>query len=732
MSDHKPAGAPADQEIRDLRARIQALQDELLLAEHRALHARAQAERYKRVAKEANREKEEAVRKIEGAYRVAREARHAAEAVLNSTLWRTMTPILATAKAVKSMRGRPAAPSASGFASPPGAYSEAAANAANEPLPQDRGPALDPEFFVRWISHSDALTDWDRGAIKEDVSRFSRRPVISVVMPVYNTPEAGLRRAVAAVRAQLYENWELCIADDASTAEHIRPFLEASAAQDSRIRWIARPTNGNICAATNSALSLAGGDYVVFLDHDDILSERALYEIAAAVNDAPDLEILYSDEDRIEENGDRRHTPYFKPGWDPDLLLGQNFVCHLAAYRRTLVEAVGGLRVGFEGSQDHDLILRASRLVEPHQIRHVPGLLYHWRTQSGSFSSEQLDRCIQAARVAVRDHLASRPDADGAQVVPHPNVPEFHRVVWPLPAEAPRVTTIIATRDRAELLRSATAGLLHRTNYANLEVVIVDNGSEQPEALTLLEELRQDPRVRVLQEPGPFNYSKLNNVGAAAASGEVLLLLNNDILVIEPDWLREMVSHAIRPGIGTVGAKLLFPDRTIQHAGVVLGIGDFADGPGVAGHFGLGDEQSDRGYFSHNFLTRTVSANTAACLTVRSEVFRHVGGFNEVDLAISFNDVDFCLRIQDLGLRHIWTPFAQLYHLESASRGRDDMTSESKVRAEREGRYMRERWGAVLDSDPYYNPHFSRWNHWYELEIPDRMPKRWKRDNRAT
>ncbi|WP_207539495.1 glycosyltransferase family 2 protein [Sabulicella rubraurantiaca] len=726
MSDHKPAGTPADQEIRDLTARIQALQDELLLAEHRAMHARAQAERYKRVTKEANLEKEEAVRKIEDAYRVAREARQAAEAVLHSTLWRAMAPVLAAAKAMKSMRGR----SAPGSASPHGTASGSAPDAMDQLVVQDRGLALDPEFFARWVSHCDVLTEGDRGAIREDISRFSRKPLISVVMPVYNTPEAGLRRAVAAVQAQIYENWELCIADDASTAGHIRPFLDSIAAQDARIRWVSRQFNGHICAATNTALGLARGDYVVFLDHDDLLSERALYEIAAAINDAPDLEILYSDEDRIDEDGLRRHTPYFKPGWDPDLLMGQNYVCHLAAYRRSLLEAVGGLREGFEGSQDHDLILRASRLVEPHQIRHVPGLLYHWRTQSGSFSSEQLDRCIQAARLAVKEHLASRPDAAGAEVVPHPFVPEFHRVVWPLPAEVPRVTAIIATRDRAELLRSSTFGLLHRTDYANLEVVIVDNGSEQPEALALLEELQQDPRVRVLREPGPFNYSKLNNLGAAAASGEIFLLLNNDILVIEPDWLREMVSHTIRPGVGTVGAKLLFPDQTIQHAGVVLGVGDFADGPGVAGHYGLGDEQSDRGYFSHNFLTRTVSGNTAACLTVRSDVFRQVGGFNEIDVAISFNDVDLCLRITELGLRHIWTPFAQLFHLESASRGRDDMTSESKARAEREGRYMRERWGAILDADPYYNPHFSRWNHWYQLEIPSRFPKRWRREAR--
>lgn len=572
--------------------------------------------------------------------------------------------------------------------------------------------------YRRWVAAYDTLDDGDRAAIRRQIAMLASRPMISIVMPVYNTPERYLRAAIASVRAQIYPHWELCIADDASPSPHVATMLEQAAATDDRIRWIRRETNGHISAATNTALSLASGAWVALMDHDDILPEHALYGLAAEISEHPQAQIIYSDEDRIDDNGLRSY-PYFKPDFDPDLLLGQNVFNHLSAYRLELLQRLGGLRLGFEGSQDHDLALRASAFVPACQIRHIPAVLYHWRQASGSisFSESDLASCADASRRAVREHLANR--GVQADIVPAPLAPNYNRVIWPMPEPAPLVSVIIPTRDRTELLASCVDGLLNRTKYPAIEVLIVDNDSTSAEAQAYFSRIQADRRVRVIAVPGPFNYSELNNRAAAEARGEVLLLLNNDIKVIDGGWLRELVSHAMRHDVGAVGAKLLYADGRVQHAGIVLGVG------GVAGHYRVGDRRNSSGPFGWLALTRTTSALTGACLALRRAVYDEVRGLDAQNLAVAFGDVDLCLRIRERGYRNIWTPAAELYHLESASRGLD-LKGKNAERFRGETEAMLRRWDGTLQSDPCWNPNLSLDNAYGVPAWPPRREKFWR------
>jgi O-antigen biosynthesis protein len=468
------------------------------------------------------------------------------------------------------------------------------------------------------------------------------------------------------------------------------------------------------------------GTFVAFLDHDDLLSERALYEVAAELDKHPDADLLYSDQDLMDGEG-RRHTPYFKTDWNPDLLLGHNMISHLGVYRRSLVEQIGGMREGFEGSQDYDLALRIAAATNPARIRHIPAILYHWREVVGgaSVSQTQLDRCVTAARLAIEDYLRGLSHA-GAEVKPAPAARWWTRVRWPLPTIFPRVSVIVPTRDRADLLDRCTAGLLQRTDYPDMELVIVDNDTRELNAQAVLERLSKDSRVRVIRVPGPFNFAGLINTGVSAATGDVIVLLNNDVDVIDHAWLCELVSQAIRPEIGAVGAKLLYADTTVQYAGTVLGVGNPDGGPGVADHFGVHAARSDIGYMGFLALARQVSAVTAACMALRKDVFEAVGGMDADNLSVAYNDVDLCLRIRARGLSVIWTPFAELYHLESASRG-PDYDSDKVERFKREWAFMRKRWGATLDEDPFYNPNFSWGNNTFQLAFPPRREDPWRK-----
>jgi glycosyltransferase involved in cell wall biosynthesis len=588
-------------------------------------------------------------------------------------------------------------------------------------LPPLKKPPLSAgaHAYRRWVAAHAALTAADRAAMERHIAASPVRPLFSVVMPAYETPEHFLREAIASVQAQIYPHWELCVADDASPSRTVSQVLAEASAADARIRWVRRESNGHISAASNTALAMSRGDWVVLMDHDDLLAPEALYELMAEIADHPDAHMIYSDEDKIDENG-FRYGPYFKPDYDPDLLLGQNMVSHLGAYRRDLLERIGGFREGLEGSQDHDLTLRATLACPPAAVRHIPRVLYHWRQNAGSasFSESFLARCIAASRRAVAEHLAAQGIA--AEVTAAPLLSHFSRVLYPLPDPPPLVSVIVPTRDRAALLRDCLDGILHRTDYPAIEVLIADNGSTEPETKALFAELGGDPRLRILPMPGPFNYSRLNNRAAAEARGEVLLLLNNDTKVIDGDWLRILVAQAMRQGVGAVGCKLLYADGKVQHGGVVLGLGPER----IAGHFEPGAPRRDTGQFGWLALQRSVSAVTAACMVLRRDIFLEAGGFDEENLPVAYNDVDLCLRIAERGYRNVWTPFAELYHLESASRG-DDLKGEKAARARQEIAYMRHRWGGQLDNDPYWNPNLSLQTGREDLIEPPRQAKRW-------
>ena len=640
------------------------------------------------------------------------------DAVLHSTIWRATRPLRRLGEALPAQaRGGVRRILRAGYrmAMLPFGRTMADWQAAQIGVPS-------AQAYDRWVREHDTLTAAGRDAIRAHIAALPHRPLISVVMPAYETDEAELRAAIASVQGQLYPHWELCVADDASPTGTVARVLAEAAAGDKRIKFVRRAANGNIAAATNTALALASGEFVALMDHDDLLAEQALYEIAAEVNAHPDTAMMYSDEDRIDAAG-RRFQPYFKPDWSLDLMLGQNFFCHLGVYRRSLLEQIGGLREGVvDGSQDYDLALRAAAACGPQRIRHIPAMLYHWRLSAKpvSYSQTQLQRCVDAARRAIADHLADAGVVDAA-VLPAPGNAEWTRVRWPLPPVPPRVSVIVPTRDHAGLLARVTEGVLQRTDYPDIELLIADNDSRDPAALALLTQLEADPRVRVLPCPGAFNYSAINNAAVRAASGEVVVLLNNDIDPIDAGWLRELVSHAIRPDVGAVGAKLLFGDGRIQHAGVVLGVG----APMIAGHFGHGADQHTSGYCGQLVMTRDVSAVTGACLALRKSVFEAAGGLDADNLPVSFNDVDLCLRLREGGLRVVWTPHALLYHLESASRGPDTVPAHI-ARASREAAYMRLRWGEVLDSDPFYNRHFDRIDHKFRLSAPARRAQRWQ------
>jgi GT2 family glycosyltransferase len=578
--------------------------------------------------------------------------------------------------------------------------------------------------YEDWIRSFDTLQPADRSEIAARIAALPKRPLISILMPVYNSPEAWLKRAIDSVTGQLYGEWELCIADDASTAEHVRAVVESYRAADPRIKIVYRPTNGHIAQASNSALELATGDFVALLDHDDELTPHALYMMAEELAAHPDADILFSDEDKIDEAG-KRFGPYFKTDYNPDLQLSHHMIGHFAAYRRSLVTGIGGFRAGFEGSQDYDLTLRCIEATQPHRIRHIPFILYHWRAIQGSvaLASDQKGYAHEAGRLAIEEHLARR-GIEGAKVLSlEKNA--VHRVVYPLPARPPKVSIIIPTRDRADLMTMATRGLTQGTDYPDWEAIIVDNGSVEPATKALFASLRLDPRFRILPYDRPFNYSAINNAAVREAQGEVICLLNNDIEPIDTDWLREMVSHAVRPGIGAVGAKLYYPDGTLQHGGVIVGMG------GVAGHFEKHLEAGDPGYCRRVQLLQNLTAVTAACMVVRRSVFEDVGGLDEINLTVAFNDIDFCLRLAERGYRNVWTPFAELYHHESASRGAD--TAPEKVaRFAREIAYMKRRWGRSLLEDPCFSPNLSLDTERIQLAYPPRVAKPWQQSEART
>ncbi len=562
-----------------------------------------------------------------------------------------------------------------------------------------RGQLLLPvvNAYGAWVQRYDTLTDSDRAQITAAVKSMEKPPLLSVLMPVYNTDPRWLRASIDSVVNQLYPHWQLCIADDASTNPEVRTILERYASRDARIRVNYRRRNGHISEASNSALSLAEGEFSALLDHDDVLAPHALAMVALAVRERPETDLVYSDEDKIDASG-RRFDPHFKTDWNPELLLGKNFISHLGVYRTALLKQIGGFRAGMEGSQDYDLALRFIEKTQPERILHLPQILYHWRAIPGSvaFSEEEKTYAHERAREAIAQSFKRQ----GQSARVENGFGFMHRVRLELPDSPPPVSVIIPTRDRRDLLETIAEGVRFATDYPHIELIVVDNQSTAPDTLDYFRVLKQDPRVRILRYDAPFNYAAMMNFAAREAKHPILALLNNDLRLLSRDWLTEMVTLVLKPGVGCVGAKLLYPNRTVQHAGVYLGIG------GVADHLFRHQPQDSNIAQGAVQLTTAVSAVTAACLVVRKETFEKVGGFNAEDLSVGYNDVDFCLKVRDLGLRNLWTPYAQLIHLESANRG-SDASGAARNRLEREAQWMKKQWGPALDNDPYLSPNIS-------------------------
>lgn len=567
----------------------------------------------------------------------------------------------------------------------------------------------DRNDYAAWLRRYDLLDDERRAALRTRQGFFAVHPVISVVMPTYNPKPAWLVEVIESVRQQIYPHWELCIADDCSSNAEIRSILERYQREDKRIKVVFRSKNGHISAASNSAIEVASGEWIALLDHDDLLSEQALFWVAEAINQKPDARLIYSDEDKVDADG-VRFGAYFKTDWNRPLFYSQNMISHLGVYHAALVREVGGFQVGMEGSQDYDLALRCIERIEDHQIHHIARVLYHWRVhqESTAMSSDAKPYAQMAGERALTAHFARR----GVKATVE-RVKDSYRVRYALPDQLPLVSLIIPTRNGLDLLRTCVQSILALTTYPNYEILIVDNGSDDPATLDWLAGVQVDQRVRVLRDDRPFNYSALNNGAVRHARGELLGLLNNDLEVITPDWLDEMVSHALQPGVGAVGARLWYPDNTLQHGGVIVGLG------GVAGHAHVHMARQHAGYFGRTSLLSAFSAVTAACLVIRKSIFEEVGGLNEADLAVAFNDVDFCLRVRELGYTNMLTPYAELYHYESATRGLDD-TPEKSARFNREVAYMKERWEPLLQHDPAYSPNLSLLYSDFSLAWPPR------------
>ncbi|MBD2454932.1 glycosyltransferase [Nostoc sp. FACHB-87] len=560
--------------------------------------------------------------------------------------------------------------------------------------------------YQRWLNINYPTQD----ALKKmpsQVDLLTYKPLISIVMPVFNTPANFLREAIDSVLNQAYPYWELCIADDASTDNQIRQILEDYSSKDSRIKVVFRNENGHISRCSNSALELASGEFISLLDHDDILTPDALYEVALLLNQHPDADMIYSDEDKMAENGNLQ-DPFFKPDWCPDSFLSRMYTCHLATYRRELVEKIGGFRIGYEGSQDYDLVLRLTEKTT--RIFHIPKILYHWRIhpQSAASKADQKPYAVIAAEKALADALVRR--GEDGRVTEAKSLAEHHIIRYTI-KDYKLVSIIIPTRDLGNTLDKCLTSIFEKTTYPNYEIILIDNGSQEENTFRIFSKWQQkEPnRFQCHRLDIPFNYPKINNYAVNQTKGDYLLFLNNDIEVITPDWIDAMVEQAQRPSIGAVGALLLYPDDTIQHAGVVIGIG------GVAGHSHKNYPSDSPGYFDQIATVNNYSALTAACLMCRREVFEAVEGFEE-KLAVAFNDVDLCLKIVEKGYRNIYLPHVMLYHYESKSRGYED-TPEKQARFLKETEYMQNKWKKFIDYDPCYSINLTSKHEDYSLKL---------------
>ena len=532
--------------------------------------------------------------------------------------------------------------------------------------------------------------------------KFDYSPLISIAVPAYQTPVEFLRQMIESLIVQTYSNWELCIVNASPDNEEMQKVLAEYSAGDSRVRFCNLKENLGIAENTNRAFAMTKGEFVGLLDHDDLLAPNALYEIVKILQDHPQADALYTDEDKVTTELDEHFQPHLKPDFNLDLLRSNNYICHFFVVRKSVVEKAGGFRKEFDGAQDYDFIFRCTEKAE--EVLHVPEILYHWRTHKASTADNPASKmyAFEAGKRAIEAHL-ERTGTKGE--VSHTQDLGFYRVKYPVQGK-PLVSVIIPNKDEKETLQTCLEMLEKNTGYQNLEIIIVENNSTTDEIFRYYKELSGNQRVHLLRWGKEFNYSAINNFAVAHAKGEYLLFLNNDVKSINSGWLEEMLGVCQRPEVGGVGAKLIYPDNTIQHAGCVIGMG------GIAGHMFV-DMPADRtGYLHKASILQDMSAVTAACLLMKKEVFEQAGGFTE-ELAVAFNDVDLCLKVRKNGYLIVYDPYAKLYHMESKTRGAED--SKEKVRRfQTEIEYMRCHWIDILkNGDPCYNKNLSltKWNY---------------------
>lgn len=557
---------------------------------------------------------------------------------------------------------------------------------------------LNEQIYNNWITERLAPEKLKKQYEAEQAT-LKVKPLFSIVIPVYDPLPSYLTEAIESVKAQLYDNWELCLADDNSPNPQIQKILQQYAESDKRIKVMLRKTNGHISANTNSALELATGDYVVFMDHDDLLTANCLFECAKHLNQRPENEIIYSDEDKVNDKGSFS-SPHFKPDWAPDNLLSRNYMGHVIVMKKSLVDKLGGFRLGYEGSQDYDLLLRATE--QTSHIGHIPKVLYHWRIHELSVAATDSDAkpyAYEAAKKALDDALQRRGTPGHAEHVP--DSPGAYRIRYQVTAPG-KVSIIIPTKNQAEILDKALSSIIKLTDYPDYEIILLNNNSDEPAFFELVDRYtKQHGNIfKCYDAPFQFNFSKLMNLGREKATGKYLLLLNNDVEVIQRDWMTQMVSFAQRKGTGAVGVKLLFPDDTIQHAGVVLGLG------GAAAHVFANVHKSERGYFNYIKSLNNYSSVTGACVMCRTAVFDEVGGFDE-SLRVEYNDIDFCLKLLVKGYYNVYVPDVELYHYESVSRGQPYMNKENWAQHEIDYAIFRKKWLKFIENDPFYSPNLS-------------------------
>ena len=574
--------------------------------------------------------------------------------------------------------------------------SQGAAALAEKVVTKVKNVRQGPPSYQKWIRHHLP----DRNELeKQKKTSFGYRPKISFVVPLYKTPEKYLRRLTESFQEQTYSNWELCFSDGSGAQSPLTELLKELTAKDNRIKYVSHEESLQISENTNSAIEIATGDFIAFADHDDELTPNALFECVKAINEKPQTLVIYTDEDKMSMDGHKFFQPHFKPDYNPDLLCTVNYICHLFVVSRKVIEKVGGLRSEFDGAQDYDFVLRCVEAVKDEEICHIPKILYHWRCHEDSTAENPESKlyAFEAGRRAVQAHYERT--GIHAEVFKGEYL-GLYRTKF-IRDHDPLISIIIPNKDHIDDLKRCMESIEQKSTYKNYEYIIVENNSTDSATFEYYKKLEaENQKVRMVYWDGVFNYSAINNYGASFAKGEYLLLLNNDTEIINPDCLEELLGYCMRKDVGAVGARLYYEDDTIQHAGVVIGFG------GIAGHCFVQQKRGTTGYCHRIICAQDYSAVTAACMMVKKSAFDAVGGLSE-ELAVAFNDIDFCMKLRKAEYLIVYNPYAELYHYESKSRGLED-TPEKVARFNKEIATFEKKWPEILENgDPYYNPNLT-------------------------